>query len=218
MKLLLTSAGLTDKVISDAIIEMVGKPAKEISIAFIPTAANVEVGDKGWLIGDLVKLRNQKFKSIDIVDISVLEKKTWEFRLRDVDVIFFGGGNTFHLMYWVDKSGLGELLPGLLKDKVYVGISAGSCIAGPKVLTYVQELFPDEENEHNIVDGLGLVPFYIVPHLNSKWFKELREENIRKLAKGEKTPSYVIDDHCAIKVIDDRVEVIGTGKHFEINA
>lgn len=215
MKLLLTSAGLTNKTISDALIELVGKPAKEISVAFAPTAANLERGDKGWLIEDLINLRKQNFKSIDIVDISAIEKDKWLDGFNNADVLFFGGGNTFHLMYWVEKSGLKDLLPDLLKTKVYAGISAGSCIAGPKVLTFVQELFPDEENEHNVVDGLGLVPFHIVPHLNSTWFKDLREEKIRELAKNEKTPAYAIDDQCAIKVVDDKIEVIGKGEHFE---
>src|SRR5260221_2822658 len=216
MKLLLTSAGLTNKVISDALIGLVGKPAKEISVAFVPTAANFERGDKSWLINDLVRFKDGGFKSVDVIDISALEKEKWLEGFKKADVLFFGGGNTFHLMYWVEKSGLKELLPDLLKTKVYGGISAGSCIAGPKVLTFVQELFPDEENEHNVVDGLNLVPFHVVPHLNSKWFKGLREEKIRELAKDERTPAYAIDDQCAIKVVDDKIEVIGGGKHFKI--
>ena len=216
MKLLLTSAGLTNKTISNALIELVGKPANKISVAFIPTAANYEKGDKSWLINDLVRFKDGGFKSIDIVDISALEKEKWLERLKNTDVLFFGGGNTFHLMYWVEKSGLKELLPDLLKTRVYGGISAGSWIVGPKVLTPLQELFPDEENEHNLVDGLNLVPFHIVPHLNSKWFKELREKNIRNLAKNINEPIYIIDDQCAIEVINDSIEVIGEGKHFEI--
>src|SRR5260221_5531046 len=216
MKLLLTSAGLKNRKISDTLVELVGKPVSEISIAFVPTAANLERGDKVWLIDDLVNLKKQNFKSIDIIDISALEKEKWLEGFKSADVLFFSGGNTFHLMYWVEKSGLKKLLPDLLKTKVYGGISAGSCIVGPKILTFVQELFPDEENEHNVVDGLDLVPFHIVPHLNSKWFKGLREDKIRELAKDEKTPAYAIDDQCAIKVVDDKIEVIGGGRHFKI--
>ena len=217
MKLLLTSAGLKNRKISDTLVELVGKPVSEISIAFVPTAANLERGDKVWLIDDLVNLKKQNFKSIDIIDISALEKEKWLEGFKSADVLFFSGGNTFHLMYWVEKSGLKKLLPDLLKTKVYAGISGGSCIVGPKVLTFIQEFFPDEENEHNVVDGLALVPFHICPHLNSTWFKDLREEKIRKLARSTKESTYVIDDQCAIKVIDDKVEVVGEGEHFEIN-
>lgn len=217
MKLLLTSTGLKNKAIFNALIDLVGKPAKEISIAFIPTAANYERGDKGWFIEDLVNIKKQGFKSLDIIDISALPKKSWLKGLHSSDVLFFEGGNTFYLMHWVEKSGLKQILKKLIKDKVYVGSSAGSCIAGPKVLTPLQELFPDEENKHNIVDGLNFVPFHIVPHLNSSYFKELKEAKIRKLAEKINEPIYVIDDECAIKVINNNIEVVGNGKHFEIN-
>lgn len=54
MKLLLTSAGITNKSIAKAVLDLTGLPAKEIKLVFIPTAANVEEGDKEWLIDDLV--------------------------------------------------------------------------------------------------------------------------------------------------------------------
>ena len=49
-------------------------PKEKIKIAFIPTAANVEEGDKGWLIDDYSNLKKQNYESIDIVDISAVSK------------------------------------------------------------------------------------------------------------------------------------------------
>lgn len=46
MRLLLTSAGITNRLIANALVSMVGKDARDIKVAFIPTAANVEEGDK----------------------------------------------------------------------------------------------------------------------------------------------------------------------------
>lgn len=69
MRLLLTSGGLTNKSIIKAFEGLVGVPKKEIRIAFVPTAANVEEGDKGWLIDDLYRLKSQKYGGVDIVDI-----------------------------------------------------------------------------------------------------------------------------------------------------
>ncbi len=63
MKLLLTSGGLTNKSIADALFDLVGKKPEDISLVFIPTASNVEIGDKGWFIDDLVNLKRQNFKS-----------------------------------------------------------------------------------------------------------------------------------------------------------
>src|SRR3990167_5192072 len=98
MKLLLTSGGITNKTIADALIELVGKPAGEINLAFIPTAVNANENDKGWFIDDLYRLKQQKYKMIDIVDISALPREIWKPRLEIADVLFFSGGVTPHLM------------------------------------------------------------------------------------------------------------------------
>jgi peptidase E len=72
MKLLLTSGGLTNESISDVLFDLVGKKPEETSVVFIPTASNVETGDKDWLIDDLKNLQKQNFKQIDIADISAV--------------------------------------------------------------------------------------------------------------------------------------------------
>lgn len=204
-----------NKSISDALFEMVGKAPEETNIVFVPTAANYERGDKEWLIIDLLNIKKQGVKYLDIVDISALPREEWLKAFEKADVLFFGGGNTFHLMYWVKMSGLVKLLPDLLRTKVYVGISAGSCVAGLSIYNSVQNLF-GEEYKLKIEKGLGLVDFQIIPHLNSKWFKNIREEKIRKKAKNLRILTYVIDDQSAIKVVDGNIKVIGKGEHFEI--
>ena len=64
---MLTSAGIKNDSIAKALEELVGKTANGVRIAFIPTAANVEEGDKGWLIEDLVNIYKLKLKSLNIV-------------------------------------------------------------------------------------------------------------------------------------------------------
>ncbi|MCG2808784.1 MAG: hypothetical protein L6275_00345 [Candidatus Portnoybacteria bacterium] len=59
MKLLLTSAGITNKSIAQAVLDLTNLPAEKIKLAFIPTAANVEEGDKDWLIDDLIHFKEQ---------------------------------------------------------------------------------------------------------------------------------------------------------------
>jgi len=102
MKILLTSGGLSNKSIVDALLELTERPFAELNLAFVPTAANVESGDKDWLIADLVTCTKLGFKSIDIVDISAIPKDVWLPRLQEADVFFFEGGNTYHLMEWVE--------------------------------------------------------------------------------------------------------------------
>lgn len=215
MKLLLTSAGLSNQSISKAIEELLGKSTQGVKLAFIPTAANVESGDKGWMIDDLNNFRKAGFE-VDIVDISAVAKDIWLPRLQEVEVLFLGGGNTFHLMHWVKQSGLQAELPELLKTRVYAGISAGSCIAGPTIYNSVQNLF-GEKYELEIKEGLGLVGFQFIPHLNSPYFDKIREENLKEAAKDITEPVYALDDNSALKVVDGKIEMVSEGKYSTFN-
>jgi dipeptidase E len=215
MKLLLTSAGLSNPSISKALEDLLDKPIKGVKLSFIPTAANVEPGDKSWMIDDLNNFRKAGFE-VDIVDISAVSKEIWLPRLKESEVIFLGGGNTFHLMYWVKQSGLQDELPELLKTRVYAGISAGSCIAGPTIFNSVQNLF-DEEYELEIKEGLGLVDFQFIPHLNSPYFDKIREENLQEASKDIIEPIYALDDNSALKVTDGQVGIISEGKYLTYN-
>lgn len=216
MKFLLTSGGITNKSIAKALFDLVGKRAREINVAFVPTAANVIQDDKSWLIDDLYNLRKQNFKRIDIVDISALPRNNWQPRLEAADVLFFSGGNTFHLMYWLKKSGLAKILPKLLKTRVYAGISAGSMVTTKDLhLSSVKRLYYDEQGRAD-ERGLGYFDFYFRPHLNSSDFPKVRKQFLKKIRKGLKHLIYALDDQSALKIVDDKIEVIGGGKYLKI--
>lgn len=218
MKLLLTSAGLYNKSIAKALFDLVGKKPEETSLVFIPTASNVEKGDKGWLINDLINLKNQNFKSIDISDISAVDESVWRPRLEEADVIYFEGGNSYHLMEWINKSGLIKLLPELLKTKVWVGVSAGSMVAGKDLpLKISHDIFEEDLDKTHDLKCLNLVDFQILPHLNSVYFKNLNGEFIREAVMGMTDTIYVLDDNSALKVVDGEVEVVSEEEWFVIN-
>ena len=77
------------------------------------------------------------------------------------DIIIVGGGNTFHLLYQLQKLNLMEpIKQEVLKGKTYIGWSAGSNLACPTICT---------TNDMPIVQpksfkGFGFVPFQINPH------------------------------------------------------
>jgi dipeptidase E len=218
MKLLLTSAGITNPSIANALFEMVGKKPEDTSLAFIPTASNVEVGDKDWLITDLINLKNQNFKEITITDISAVPESIWRPQLENADVLFFEGGNTYHLMEWINKSGLINLLPELLKTKVWVGVSAGSMVTNKDLqLKISQDLYEEDLDKREKMTALGLVDFYFLPHLNSPWFTKLRKENIEKAVEGMTEKIYAMDDNGAVKFVDGKVEVVTEGEYREFN-
>ncbi len=218
MKLLLTSGGLANNSISDALFELTGKKSEETTVVFIPTASNVEQGDKDWFITDLMNLKKQNFKSIEITDISAVDEKIWKPSLERTDVLYFEGGNTYHLMRWLNKSGLSKLLPELLKDKVYVGVSAGSMVTNPDLsLKLSQIIYEEDMLETEELKGLNFVDFYFLPHLNCESFKKIRRENIEKIGKEINRTIYALDDNSALKIVDGKIEVISEGEWFVIN-
>ncbi len=218
MKLLLTSSGLTNESIAKALFDLVGKPASETAIAFVPTSMNIESGDKGWFIDDLLNIKKQGCREVDIVDISALPKKVWLPRLEEADILFFSGGNSPHLMRWLKESGLAELLPKLLLTRVYAGISAGSIVTNP-TLALSDE---DSKREYEEISGyrseeaLNLVNVYVRPHLNSPEFPHSRKEYLTEVAKGLLQPLYGLDDQSALKIIDGNVEVISEGEYITL--
>lgn len=74
MKLLLTSAGISNKTIEDELKKLLGKELNGLKVLFCTTASNYEGGDMGeWLIDDLQKLKSLGLK----IDIMVLVKKSF---------------------------------------------------------------------------------------------------------------------------------------------
>lgn len=217
MKLLLTSGGLTNKSISKALFDLVGKKPEDTSLVFIPTASNVVVEDKDWFINDLINIRKQNFKSVNIADISAVPEDIWRPQIENADVLFFEGGNTYHLMRWINKSGLVKLLPELLKTKVYVGLSAGSMVTNPDLSLRLSQIIYGEDMEEEPMNGLGYVDFYFLPHLNSPDLPNCTEEKIREVAKTLSKKIYALDDQSALKVVNGKVEIITEGTYLEFN-
>lgn len=218
MKLLLTSGGITNQLIAAALFDLVGKKPENTSVVFVPTASNVETGDKSWLIKDLVYFKKENFKSVYIADISAVDEKIWRPQFEAADVLFFEGGNPYHLMEWIHKSGLVSIFPELLKNKVYVGVSAGSMVVSKDLaLKISQTIYEEDLDRTHDISGLNLVDFYFLPHLNSSYYKNLNEGFIKETLKVVPEKIYVLDDNAALKIIDKKVEVVSEGKWFVIN-
>lgn len=218
MKLLLTSSGNTNKSIEKALLELLGKPFSKSRITFVPTAANIEEGDKTWLVDDMNNFRKLNFASFDIIDISAVPKDIWLPSFNKADILVFGGGNVYHLLKWIKKSGLADRLPELLKTKVYVGISAGSMVAAKNIsLTSSGILYYEDTGKPRNTKGLEFVDFEVRPHLNSKWFPKVRLDYLQRLNKEIQNTFYAIDDNTALKIIDGKISVISEGKWRKFN-
>lgn len=217
MKLLLTSSGFANDATVKTLVELVGKPLVETTIVFVPTASNVESGDKSWFIKDLVQIKGLGFKTISIADISAVEEDVWRPQFEAADVLFFEGGDTYHLMSWVRKSGLEKMLPEMFKSKVWVGVSAGSMILGTDLNLRLSNILYGENVEQEPMRGLGYVDFYFFPHLNSSFFPARVDATVREALKDIPTKTYVLEDGAALKVVDGVVERVGEGQCLEFN-
>jgi dipeptidase E len=209
--LLLTSAGVTKQSIAVALQGLVGKLPNQTKIGYIPIAANVERGNKDWYINQFLNLWRFGYNWIDIIDPTATGVD-WQSRLADVDVVFVGGGNTFHLLDQYRKTGFGDWLNEAVKTKVYVGVSSGSIVASPTIDAC---MIPEgDENIPNVTDltGLGWVNFEIEPHCDDKRFAVLEE-----YAKSRNNSVYALDDQTAIVVNDSEVKVASEGSWKRFN-
>lgn len=215
MKLLLTSAGISNTSIRKALVDLLGKPIEESKALFIPTAIYGIKGGEEIIrkvicgtIGD--PFCEAGWKSLGLLELTALptmKKELWVPVLRETDALLVGGGDCQYLTYWMQQSGLAEMLPSLLDKLVYVGLSAGSMIMTSFGTTYGNHILPAETDK-----SLGFVDFAIHPHLDHEWFPENSLATLEKLANTIPVPSYAIDDNTAIKVTDSKTEVISEGK------
>jgi len=219
MKLVLTSAGISNKSIENELRSIVSKDFTDVKMLFCITASNYEGGEMNeWLIEDLETLKNLGFK-LDICDINGISKEKFLPRFEWADILYFEGGNTQWLRNCIKNSGLEEHLIRLLETRIWIGASAGSCVLSPTLCNSCQDLF-DENIEGCQTDGLGFVDFQFIPHLNNEWFPKITQENIQNASENLKEIDgrklYALDDNGAVFVDNGNIKVISEGEWFEI--
>jgi len=181
MKIFLTSSASQ---VMDKIVKILPKGAKDLKLAFVPTAGDPYGDDKPWIIADRAKLVELGFQLKDFDLKNKTEKQTRE-TLSKFDVVFVAGGNTFYLLDLARKSGFDKVVPELVKKgTIYIGSSAGSYLACPTI-----EAAGWKHADRNIpglkdLTALGLVEYLIVCHYSDK-YKDV-------IAKGRKSTKYPV--------------------------
>ena len=212
MKLLLTSAGIKNASIHDALTGLLGKPVAECNALVIPTAIYPMSGPgMAWkLITGQAKtpLCELGWKSLGVLELTALPsvgKEIWVPWVQDTDALLVCGGDALYLSHWMKQSGLMDLVPSL-NETVWVGVSGGSMVAAPHVgQEFIEWESPVGDN------ALGMVDFSIFPHLDHPNIPENSMADAEKWAAAIPVPGYAIDDQTAIKVVDGEVEIISEG-------
>ena len=231
MKLLLTSGGISNASIHNALEELLGKPIAECSALYVPTAiyanpngplmaAKLIRGEFGFpftlhaTADDFHPMCALGWKSLGVLELTALPSMpadSWVSLVQKTDALLVEGGDALYLAYWMRQSGLADLLPTLRREMVYVGLSAGSMVLTPNIGEDFVGWKPPTGGDKT----LGMVDFAIAPHLDFPAFPENSLANLEKWAARMGVPAYLIDDQTAIQVVDGAVEVISEG-HWKL--
>jgi dipeptidase E len=215
VRLLLTSAGVTNAGIGRALDELLGKPVAECSALCIPTAQyghpRVGPGTMPWqfITGRSDNMVGLGWRSMGVLELTALpsiDRERWVPLVQRTDVLLAAGGDALYLCHWMRESGLAELLPSL-HETVWVGMSAGSMVMTPRIgADFVGWASPSGSDE-----TLGFVDFSICPHVNPEGMPGNTMAEAESWAADIEGPAYAIDDETAIVVDGGEVEVVSEG-------
>lgn len=214
MKLLLTSGGITNPSISDALVDLLGKPITDSTALCIPTAlwgyprpapmaARDFINGRAW--GGMTSLPWKSLGILELTALPTIGPTSWLPWVRQADVLLVAGGEATYLCHWIRQSGLADVLPSLT-DTLWVGVSAGSLVMTPRIGKDFVE-WPGARDDRT----LGVVDFSIFPHLDV--FPENTLADAKRWATDIAGPAYALDDQSAITVNDDGlIDVVSEGQ------
>ncbi len=216
MRLLLTSAGVTNASIRHALVDLLGRPIADSDALCIPTAGyghpqGSPAGAWRFITGQSpTPMCELGWKSLGVLELTALpsiDQERWVSWVRETDVLLVGGGDALYLSHWMRESGLADLLPSL-PETVWVGLSAGSMVMTPRIGAD----FVGWESPTGGDSTLGFVDFSIFPHLDNPLCPENTMAAAEKWAAEIAVPAYAIDDETAIRVTDGTVDVVSEGQ------
>ena len=175
MKLLLTSSGLDNKKVQKEFLELLeGKPVK--------TKVLIIFGVKKEEHWEYVKESKQ-----ELIDLGILNENITEANISEnisekkfesnFDVIYVCGGNTYYILDRLRKTGLDNIIKKLVSEnKLYIGVSAGSIIAGPniRIAGWGIEKDPNEVGLKDL-DGFNFIDISFFPHYRNELKQEVDE-------------------------------------------
>lgn len=206
-KLLLVSMmhNVTD-VLKKAEPHLAGKTAVYIPTAVIPEVDEIENAVREMADEETKMLESMGLK-VDELEVSTAPYEKISDSLHKSDIIFVGGGNTFFLLQELKRTGADQILIREVENgKMYIGESAGAVAACPDIGYCTEMDSPDKAPDLTDYSGLGLVDFYVVPHLGNQVLGAGAEKIIEKYSN--ELDLKIITDEQAILVEGDRTAVI----------
>lgn len=168
-------------------------------LLYIPAASN----DRMDAIATFKAYFTKLGAIVDILYISEMNDAARKF--DEADIIYFGGGMTKRLVDIAIKFGLKELIiKAYQAEKVIAGISAGAIMLFDYGFgdQYAYS-YHDEIKGYRYVLGLGILKGVFVPHYQSIGLLAFHDE-----VKQFFVDSYALEDMTALKITEQKVEVI----------
>ncbi len=151
------------------------------------------------------------FQSMGIEVRSIHKSKNPVKTVREAEAIMVGGGNTFHLVAEMQKTGIMETIrKKAMEGTPFLGWSAGANVASPTLMT---------TNDMPIIQPLsfqtlGLIPFQINPHYldanPAGHGGETRQQRIEEfLTVNRKATVAGLREGCLLYLEGDELQLIG---------
>ena len=175
------------------------------TVTYIPTAAIAEEIE-GMAEAETRMLEGLGL-TVDELEVSTASEDNVREKLAKNDMIFVGGGNTFFLLQELKRSGADQIIAREAeKGKLYIGESAGAIAVCPDIGYSAEMDVPGKAPELTDYTGMGLVDFYVVPHMGHPEMGPAANSIIEKYSSllGLK----VIDDHQVILIEGDKVSIL----------
>ena len=214
MKLLLTSAGIKNPTLNDAMVELLGKPIAECDALCIPTASYGHAPCAGchgayrFITGrattPMIELGWKSLGVLELAALPSIDRDAWVPVVEEADVLLVGGGDALYLAPLDAAVRAGRPL-AVADETVWVGLSAGSMVMTPRSARTSRS---------------GTRPAAATERWESSTSRSSRTwitrtaENTMAAAEQWAAgcgPAYAIDDQTAISVVDGTVDVISEG-------
>jgi dipeptidase E len=185
--------------------KLLSKPLKDVTVALIPNAKDYySQRARDVKVNDLADYMRKLGLMVDIVDLREYDSAaSLKKKLAKYNLIWAMGGNTYILRYEMRRSGFEKVIRELLEaGMVYGGDSAGALVVGLSIAG-VESADEPEFAEELIKDGLQLVPFVILPHVDNPEFADVLPI-FRSLHKGKKV----------IELKDSQAIIVDGSKHW----
>ena len=201
-KLFLTSAGFLNKEVSNLFLKELSKEPNESRVLMVTSGRTEE--ENHYIEESRKELVDLGFKDIFVFN---LDRKISFDEVKDTDAIYVCGGNTYYIMKKFRETGLDRIVIKLVNQgKIYIGVSAGSIMAGPNIEISGWGIDGDE-NDVDLKDltGFNFTNISIFPHFE----KDKHEQEVEEFKKKVNYPVIELTDNQAVFVKGDSYRIIG---------